>query len=153
MTLYKLLLQNPLLACALCLCLLAAAAAIRLVRKLSRGAERFLAGFVGLVAVYEGLKILIQAGIWKPPHAGDWTDAATFTISWLFVLMLFLLQELGSERFRTRFLLRIFEAVSVAEAVPKLRAVAGAPSTPGNPPAPAEAVPPRSLISKPLLPC
>jgi hypothetical protein len=110
MALYKLLLHNPLLACSVCLCLLAIIAAIRLVRRLRRGPERFIAGFVGLVAIYEGLRILMEVGIWTPAVALGWTSFATLVVTGLFVLALVVVQELGSEGHRTRFLLRLLEA-------------------------------------------
>jgi hypothetical protein len=110
MALYKLLFQNPLLACSVCLCLLAIAVAIRLIRKLNSGSERFITGFVGLIAVYEGFKILMQAGIWIPSNASGWTDIATLAVTGMFVLALIVIQELGSEGHRTKFLLRLLEA-------------------------------------------
>ncbi|MCE5308773.1 MAG: hypothetical protein LLG20_14130 [Acidobacteriales bacterium] len=110
MALYRLLLRDPLLACSVTLCLLAIAVAIRLIRRLKGGSERFIAGFVGLIAIYEGLKILMQAGIWMPANASGWTDIATFAVTAMFVLALVVIQELGSEGHRTKFLLRILEA-------------------------------------------
>jgi hypothetical protein len=123
MSLYKLLLHNPLLACSVCLCLLSIAAAIRLVRKLRGGPERFIAGFVGLVAIYEGLRILVQAGIWRPPESLGWADFATFIVTGLFVLVLIVVQEIGTEGHRTRFLLRLFEADRPADQSPKEQVV------------------------------
>ncbi len=114
MALYRLLLHNPLLACSVCMCLLAIMAAIRLVRRLRRGPERFIAGFVGLIAIYEGLRILMEAGIWTPAVALGWTHLATLVVTGLFVLALLVVQELGSEGHRTRFLLRLLEAEQTA---------------------------------------
>ena len=110
MAIYSFLLHNPLLACSVGLCLLAIMAAIRLVRRLRRGPERFIAGFVGLIAIYEGLRILMEVGIWKPGAALGWTNLATLVVTGLFVLALLVVQELGSEGHRTRFLLRLLEA-------------------------------------------
>jgi len=109
MALYQLLLRNPLLAFSVCLCLLAIAVAIRLVRRINHGSERFIAGFVGLVAAYEGFKILMQVGIWTPPNARGWVDLATLGVTGMFVFALIVVQELGSQGHRTRFLLRILE--------------------------------------------
>ncbi len=92
------------------MCLLALMAAIRLVRRLRRGPERFIAGFVGLIAIYEGLRILMEVGIWTPAVALGWTNLATLVVTGLFVLALVVVQELGSEGHRTRFLLRLLEA-------------------------------------------
>lgn len=110
MALYRLVLHDPLLACSVCMCLLAIAAAIRLVRRLRHGSERFMAGFVGLVAIYEGFRILTQVGILRPAVALGWTSLATLIVTGLFVFALIVLQELGSESHRTRLLLRLLEA-------------------------------------------
>jgi hypothetical protein len=94
----------------MCVCLLAVFWCVVLLPRLGRGHERFLVGFIGLIAICQGLRVLKDAGIWKPPGPSLLENAATFIVCTLYLVALLVVQVFGAEHRRTKVRLRMAEA-------------------------------------------
>jgi hypothetical protein len=93
-----------------CVCLLAIFWCIVLLPRLGRGHERFLVGFIGLTAVYQGLRTLKDAGLWRPPGSPSLEHAATLVVCALYLVALLVVQVFGAEHRQTKVRLRMAEA-------------------------------------------
>lgn len=101
---------NTFIGVAWCACLATIVWCLILLPALARGPERFLVGFIGLIAVYQGLRLLKDAGVWKPSGAGSWEDVATLVVCSLYLVALLVVQVFGAEHSRTKVRLRLAEA-------------------------------------------
>ncbi|MDP2995863.1 MAG: hypothetical protein Q8N47_00155 [Bryobacterales bacterium] len=102
--------SNVFVGLAICACLAAILWCILLLRKLARGHERFLVGFIGLISIFQGLRILKDAGIWDPPRFSKFADLATLIVCGLCLAALFVVHIFGTEHRRTTLRLRLSEA-------------------------------------------
>lgn len=102
--------SNVFIGLAMCACLAAILWCILLLPKLTRGHERFLVGFIGLISTFQGLRILKDAGIWEPPRFSKLTDLATLIVCGLCLVALFVVHIFGTEHRRTTLRLRLSEA-------------------------------------------
>ncbi len=80
--------------------------------------ERFLIGFIGLISVYEGVRILKDAGIEFGMAAQVWSDFSTLIVSLLFLLALLVLKIASREHRRTKEHLRLVEATDSMRLLP-----------------------------------
>ena len=101
---------NPFVGLAMCACLAAILWCVFLVPKLARGRERFLVGLIGLISIFQGLRILKDAGVWEPPRFASFTDLATLIVCGLYLAVLFVVQVFGAEHRRATLRLRLSEA-------------------------------------------
>lgn len=106
---------NAFVGLAMCVCLVAILWCVFLLPKLGRGHERFLVGFIGLIAVSKGLGILKDAGIWQLPGSASMAHLATFVVCSLYLVALLVVQVFGAEHKRTKMKLRLAEANQVPE--------------------------------------
>ena len=101
---------NVFVGLAMCTCLAAILWCVFLMPKLARGHERFLVGFIGLISIFQGLRILKDAGVWAPSHFSSFTDLATLIVCGLYLVALFVVHVFGEEHRRTTLRLRLSEA-------------------------------------------
>lgn len=94
----------------ICVCLAAILWCLLLLPRLARGHDRFLVGFIGLIAVYQGLRLLKDAGVWKMPGSASLESFATFVVCSLYLVALFVLQIFGAEHRTAKVCLRLAEA-------------------------------------------
>ncbi len=106
---------NAFVGLAMCVCLVAILWCVFLLPKLGRGHERFLVGFIGLIAVSQGLGILKDAGIWKLPGSASMAHLATFVVCSLYLVALLVVQIFGAEHRKTKMKLRLAEANQAPE--------------------------------------
>ena len=102
--------KSPPYALSLLVCLATSLWSARLIRRTGDQHERFLVGFVGLVSVYEGLRILKDAGFEFAIVAPVWADFSTLVVSLLFLLALLVLKIASRDHRRTKEHLRLVEA-------------------------------------------
>jgi phosphatidylserine synthase len=102
--------SNVFVGLAMCACLAAILWCVFLMPKLTRGPERFLVGFIGLISTFQGLRILKDAGVWELPRFSSFADLATLIVCGLCLVALFVVQIFGAEHRRTTLRLRLSEA-------------------------------------------
>ena len=116
--------KSPPYALSLLVCLVTSLWSARLLRRTADTHERFLVGFVGLISVYEGLRILKDAGFEFALAAQVWADFSTLVVSLLFLLALLVLKIASRDHRRTREHLRLVEATdslgSVTDPLPAI---------------------------------
>ncbi len=100
---------NPLMAIALCLCLLTILWCLRLTGRQQNRLDKVLTGLLGMIAIYEALRVLKDSGIvfHGIRHLDDWSD---FLIAGLCMLAAFILRISSRDRISTRACLRLVEA-------------------------------------------
>lgn len=94
---------------AMCACLAAILWCVFLLPRLGRGHERFLVAFIGLIAVFEGLRLLEEAGVWRSTRSSTFESAAKFIVCCLYLGALLVVQVFGAEHRRTKLRLRLSE--------------------------------------------
>ncbi len=102
--------SNVFVGLAMCACLAAILWCILLLPKLTRGHERFLVGFIGLISTFQGLRILKDTGVWEPPRFSSFADVATLIVCGLYLVALSVVHVFGAEHRRTTLRLRLSEA-------------------------------------------
>lgn len=110
MPLVQLFRANACAGLAMLTCMAAILWCIFLMPKLVRGHARFLVGFIGLISIFQGLRILKDAGVWEPPSLSWFTDLATLIVCGLYLVALFVVQVFGTDYRRTKARLRLSEA-------------------------------------------
>ncbi len=101
---------NVFVGLAIITCMVAILWCIFLMSRLVKGHERFLVGFIGLIAIFQALRILKDAGVWDHSGASWMTDVATFVVCILYLVALFVVHVFGTDYRRTRVRLRLSEA-------------------------------------------
>jgi hypothetical protein len=129
---------NVFIGLTMCVCLLAIFWCIALLPRLGHGHERFLVSFIGLIAIYQGLRMLKDAGIWRPPGPSSVENAATFIVCSLYLVALVVVQIFGAEHRRTRVRLRLAEANEALPSAEWHLPLEGTPAASANPKTPAE---------------
>jgi hypothetical protein len=126
MPLIQLFQKSPAEALALLVCLATSMWSARLVPRSGDNHERFLVGFIGLVSVYEGFRILKDAGFEFASVGQIWSDFSTLVVSMLFLLALLVLKIASHEHRRTKEHLRLVEATDSLGTLPdRLPAIPG----------------------------
>jgi PAS domain-containing protein len=100
---------SPLMAIALCLCLLTILWCIRLTGRQQNSLDKLLTGLLGLIAIYQALRVLKDSGLvfHSFQRMYDWSD---LLIAGLCLLAAFILKFSSRERISTRACLRLIEA-------------------------------------------
>ncbi len=98
------------MALALCVCLATIFWCIVLARRQQNGLDKVLTGLIGMIAIYEALRVLKDSGIlsFAALHKLDgWAD---FIVACLYLIAVLMLKISGSERASTKVRLRLVEA-------------------------------------------
>ncbi|MGD0435788.1 MAG: PAS domain-containing protein [Bryobacteraceae bacterium] len=100
---------SPLMALALCLCLLTILWCIRLTGRQQGKLDKMLTGLLGLIAIYEALRVLKDSGIvfHNIRRLDDWSD---FLIAGLCMVAALILRFSSRERISAKACLRLVEA-------------------------------------------
>jgi len=101
---------SPMMAIALCVCLATIMWCILLARRQKVGLDRLLTALLGMIAIYEALRLLKDSGILLFPgiHKLDgWVD---FIIASLYLIAALILKASSSDRASTKVRLRLVEA-------------------------------------------
>ena len=115
MPIWHLLHVSPFSTASLFICLGTIWWCIHLLRRRSHHiADRFLIGFIGLLAVYQGLHALKKAGVLEVHGLWQIDDAVEFLIDSLYLLSAFVLRMSSDDRFVKTFRLRLEEALPLA---------------------------------------
>lgn len=121
---------SPLMGLALCVCLATILWCIFLARRQQSGLDRVLTGLLGLISIYEAMRVMKDSGIILFPglnHKLDgWVD---FIIAIMYLVAAMFLKVSGSERASTKVRLRLVEANEKTVDVPKGTAPAHEPVT------------------------
>lgn len=110
MFLWRLLLTDPIMALALCLCLATICGCIYILRRRQKGPDRFLATLLGLVSVWQGLRILREAGIIGAPGTPLLHGFADFILPALYLAGVLIIRISAIDRKNTEVCLRLVEA-------------------------------------------
>jgi hypothetical protein len=115
MELYRLFDVSPFLALSFCVCLGTVAWCLILLRRgCHHVADRYLIGFIGLLAVYQSLQILRRGGVLAMPHLRHFDEAVDLLVNSLYLLAALILRISNHDRFETIFRLRLAEALPAA---------------------------------------
>jgi PAS domain-containing protein len=101
---------SPLMALALVMCLATIFWCILLARRQQGRLDRALTGLLGMIAIYEALRVLKECGVIRFPgfhHLDGWVD---FIIAGTYLLAGLILKYSGSDRANTKVRLRLVEA-------------------------------------------
>jgi PAS domain-containing protein len=111
--LWRLFLTEPLTAAALSICLATIFWCIVILRKRQRGPDRFLATLMGIISVWQGLRLLRSAGLLTGSNQID--TVAEFTVTALYLISVLILRILVTERQNTQVRLRLVESSGPAK--------------------------------------
>ncbi|HUJ50048.1 MAG TPA: PAS domain-containing protein [Bryobacteraceae bacterium] len=100
---------SPLAGLALCICLGTILWCIILTHRQTNRLDKFLAGLLGLIAIYEALRILRDAGF-VFGGLSKWDGWADFLIASLYLIAVMMLKVSSMDRARTKVRLRLVEA-------------------------------------------
>lgn len=115
MPIWHLLKVSPFSTASLFICLGTIWWCIVLLRRRSHHAvDRYLIGFIGLLAIYQGLHALKKVGLLKVPSLWALDDAIEVIVNSLYLLSVFVLRMSSDERYLTTFRLRLEEALPLA---------------------------------------
>jgi PAS domain-containing protein len=101
---------SPLMALALCMCLATIFWCILLARRQQARLDRMLTGLLGMIAVYEALRVLKECGVIRFQgfqRLNGWVD---FVVAGTYLLAGMILKHSGSDRANTKVRLRLVEA-------------------------------------------
>lgn len=101
---------SPLAALALCICLGTILWCIFLTHRQKTGMDKVLAGLVGLIAIYEALRVLRDAGVVVLSGLKALDGWADFLVANLYLIAVMMLKISSNDRARTRVRLRLVEA-------------------------------------------
>jgi PAS domain-containing protein len=101
---------SPLVGLALCICLATILWCIFLTRRQTNRLDRVLAGLLGMIAIYEALRVMKDAGFAMFSgfrHLDGWAD---FLIASMYLIAAMMLKLSSTDRTRTKVRLRLIEA-------------------------------------------
>lgn len=110
MYLFEIFHANPLAGLALCVCLGTILWCIRLTHRQKNSLDKVLAGLLGLVAIYEALRILSDTGFMIFSGFRRLDSWAEFLIATLYLIAVMMLKISSMDRARTKVQLRLVEA-------------------------------------------
>ena len=102
--------DSPFGGMAVLVCLCTIVLSIRNFPRSGNSRERFLVGFVGFIAIYEGLRNLKEVGFFAERLGRQWTDFAAFGVSTVLLIALIVIRLTNSEHRATKRRLRLAEA-------------------------------------------
>jgi PAS domain-containing protein len=108
--LFQIFRASPLMAVALCLCLVTIFWCIRLSRRQSNGLDKILTGLLGLIAIYEALRVLKDSGFILFPGVRRLEGWVDFLIASLYLIAAVILRISSIDRATTKVRLRLVEA-------------------------------------------
>lgn len=106
----KIFAASPLMALALCISLATILWCILLARRQRSGLDKVLTGLLGLIAIYEALRILKDSGVVTFPGVGQLDGLADFVIASLSLIAALILRVSSIDRATTKAQLRLVEA-------------------------------------------
>ena len=115
MFLWHLFLTEPLTAVALSICLATIFWCIVILRKRQKGPDRFLATLMGIISVWQGMRLLRSAGLLTGSNQID--AVAEFTVTALYLISVLILRILVTERKNTQVRLRLVESAAPTKLV------------------------------------
>jgi PAS domain S-box-containing protein len=118
---------SPVTGLSVCVCLTTILWCITLLHRMSNSSDRFLVGFIGLVAICQGLRLLREIGLWSTA-SGYLDGAVNLTITLLYLVAVMVLQLYTAEHSRNRMRLRLAEANEKPQGR-RLSATAAGPAT------------------------
>ena len=111
MYLFQIFRASPLMGLALCVCLATIFWCILMARKQQTKLDRVLTGLLGLISIYEAIRVMKDSGIVLFPgmnhHLDGWVD---FVIASMYLVAALFLKVSGTERASTQVRLRLVEA-------------------------------------------
>jgi PAS domain-containing protein len=111
MFLWALFKTNLLSAIALILALATLAMCLRLLRRQRTSTDRYLMGLVGLIAIYQGLNILRNAGVYSLAHQLQGVSGAVdLALAGMTLVSILILRMAARDRLNTKLQLRVAEA-------------------------------------------
>lgn len=110
MYLVKIFGASPLTGLALCVCLATILWCIRLIHRQKTSLDRLLASLLGLIAIYEALRVLRDSGFALFAGLKQWDGWVDFLIASLYLIAVMMLKLSSMDRTRTRVRLRLVEA-------------------------------------------
>lgn len=113
MFLWRLFLTEPLTAVALSICLATIFWCIVILRKRQKGPDRFLATLMGIISIWQGMRLLRSAGLVTGSNQID--AVAEFTVTALYLISVLILRILVTERKNTQVRLRLVESTGPAK--------------------------------------
>ncbi len=108
MVLWRLFFTNPVMACELVVCLATIYGCILILHKRHKGPDRFLAALIGIISIWQGMRILREAGVITGSHALD--TLAELIITTLYLVAAIILRFSVRERKTAQVRLRLEEA-------------------------------------------
>jgi PAS domain-containing protein len=108
--LWRLFGASPIMAFALCVCLVTILWCIRFLRKRQKGPDRFLATLIGVVSICMGLRLLRQGGILSTPGSFAVDQFADLMVTGLYLIAVLILRFSAMERKTAAAQLRLVEA-------------------------------------------
>jgi len=102
--------ESPLMALALCMCLATIFWCLLLARRQQGRLDRMLTGLLGMIAIYEALRVLKDCGVIRLPghrQLDGWVD---FVIAGTYLIAGLIMKYSGSDRANTKVRLRLVEA-------------------------------------------
>lgn len=115
----KIFAASPLMALALCISLATILWCILLARRQRSGLDKVLTGLLGLIAIYEALRILKDSGMVSFPGVGQLDGLADFVIASLSLIAALILRVSSIDRATTKAQLRLVEANEKPADLPK----------------------------------
>ena len=110
MFLWRLFWASPVMAFALCVCLVTIFWCIRFLHKRQKGWDRFLAALIGVVAICQGMRILCQAGVINKPGSFAVDQFADLMVTGLYLISVLILKFSAMERKTAAAHIRLVEA-------------------------------------------
>lgn len=121
LTLFK---TNPMSAIALTLALATLLFCLRMLRRQRTSSDRYLMGLLGMIAIYQGLNILQNAGVYSLAHQlQGLSGAVDLTLAGMSLVSILILRIASKDRHSTKLQLRVAEA----NQPPPLRMSSGRP--------------------------
>ncbi len=121
---------SPLMGLALCICLLTILWCFLMAKRQQVGLDKILTGVLGLIAVYEAIRVLKDAGVILFPGIQKLDGWVDFLIASMYFIAALILKISSSDRATTKVKLRLVEANEKTMDVGKSAAIA-APDTAG----------------------
>lgn len=110
MFLWRLFWTSPILAFALLICLATILWCILILRRRQQGPDRFLAALIGIVAIYQGLRLLRMAGVIWTPGSHVFDMFSDLMVAGLYFVSVLILKISMTERKTAAVRLRLVEA-------------------------------------------
>jgi len=101
---------NPVAGLSVLVCLATILWCTVLIRRYRSSKDRYLLGLIGLISVYQSLRVLRDFGIWAMPRLPNLDASVELTVSLLYLLAAVILRASSVDRANTKVRLRLVEA-------------------------------------------